>query len=219
MLRQVFATSILTKSDAYLAGSIKDYEREQRGPVTMQENPWEVDDSVGYRWGYLTDDRYWRVGDIVWRLVENVSRNGNLLLNFGPRADGTFDETQTQLMRGIGKWLDVNGEAIYGTRPWTRFGEGTAINNKPPYAGSDIRFTTNGDTLYAILMAWPGEKAVVTSLKSGQNLKGKIGKVELLGHKGVLGFTQDAQGLTVAMPAEQPCEHAFTLKVTGLKLK
>jgi alpha-L-fucosidase len=68
-------------------------------------------------------------------------------------------------------------------------------------------------------MAWPGEKAVVTSLGSSQNLKGKIGKVELLGHKGALNFTRDAQGLTVAMPAEKPCEHAFALKVTGLKLK
>ena len=211
--------SILTKSDAYLAGTVKDYEREQRGPVTLQENPWEVDDSVGYRWGYLTNDTYWRVSDIVWRLVENVSRNGNLLLNFGPRSDGTFDDTQTQLMLGIGKWLDVNGEAIYGSRPWVKFGEGTALNARPAYTGRDVRFTTKGDTLYAILMAWPGEKAVVTSLGSGQNLQGDIGRVELLGHQGELKFTRDAQGLTVATPAEQPCQYAFALKITGLKLK
>jgi alpha-L-fucosidase len=68
-------------------------------------------------------------------------------------------------------------------------------------------------------MAWPGEKALVTSLAGGRNLKGKIARVELLGHKGALAFTEDAQGLSVTMPAAPPCDYAFALKVTGLKLK
>lgn len=210
--------TILTKDDAYLAGSVKDYERQQRAPLTIQPDPWECDDSVGHRWGYLTNDSYWHVSTIVTRLVENVSRNGNLLLNFGPKPDGTFEPVQEELMKGIGAWLKVNGEAIYATRPWMKFGEGESVNGKPPYTGSDIRFTTKGDTLYAILMAWPGQQALIKSLSEGQNLKGKIRRIEMLGHNGHLHFAQVAQGLTVTMPSEQPCQYAFCLKISGLQI-
>lgn len=211
--------SISSKSDAYLAGSIKDYERQQRGPTTLQPEVWQVDDSVHQRWGYLADAHYWNVGEVVWRLVENVSKNGNLLLNFSPRADGTIPDEQVRLLLGIGQWLEVNGEAIYETRPWIKFGEGEAVNNKPAYIGKDFRFTTKGDTLYAVAMAWPGEEAVITSLAAGKASVGKITSVSLLGHQGVLKFTQDETGLKVKMPAEKPCDYAFALKITGLKLK
>jgi len=210
--------TILTKADAYLAGSIKDSERQQRAPTTIQPVPWEVDDAVGFRWGYLSNDTYGSASGWIPRLIENVSRNGNLLLNFGPKPDGTFDDGETAIMLGIGAWLDVNGEAIYKTRPWVKFGEGESVYGKPAYTGKDIRFTRKGDTLYAILMAWPGPQVLVTSLATGQEIGGKVAKVELLGHGGPLKFTQDAQGLSVTMPSEPTGKDAFTLKISGLTL-
>ena len=212
--------TMITKGQASLGGHIQDYERQGRAPTNITEKPFETHDSPFQRWGYLADAQYWNVDTIVFRLVENVCRNGNLLLNLGPKADGTIPDEQKALLLGTGKWLDVNGEAIYGTRPWTKLGEGAlTLERSQRYSGKDIRFTTRGDTLYAIFMAWPGEQAVVTSLATGATPTGKIEKVELLGHKGALEFSQDAIGLKVKMPSEKPCDYAFALKITGLKLK
>jgi alpha-L-fucosidase len=87
------------------------------------------------------------------------------------------------------------------------------------YTTHDIRFTTRGDTLYAMVMKWPDDQTVtVTSLASGQPVKGKVGKVELLGHGEPLQFTQDANGLKVKFPSEKPCDYIYALKITGLKI-
>ncbi len=212
--------TLCTKDEAYLAGSVKDYERQGRGPTTLQPEVWQVDDSVHQRWGYLADAQYCTVESIVYRLVENVSKNGNLLMNFAPKADGTIPDEQQKLLLGIGKWIEVNGEAIYGTRPWNKFGEGVyPLPKGQYYTGKDIRFTTKGDTLFAIFMAWPEDEAVITSLAAGTAPAGKIESVTLLGHKGELIFTQDETGLKVTMPSERPCDYAYTLKIAGLKLK
>jgi alpha-L-fucosidase len=133
-------------------------------------------------------------------------------------VNGTIGDDYRRLLLDAGKWLRINGEAIYATRPWTRFGEGNSLNNNPRYTSQDIRFTTKGETLYAIFLAWPGTEGVVTSLADGQS-PGKVTKVELLGHAGNIEFKQDAAGLKVAFPAERPCDFAYALKITGLKLK
>lgn len=211
--------SFATKSDAFLAGSIRDYERQGRAPTTIQPEVFQVDDSVHQRWGYLTDAHYWNVATIVQRLVENVCRNGNLLLNFSPRADGTIPDEQKKLLLGIGEWLAVNGETIYGTRPYALAGEGNLVLGRDQkYSGKDIRFTRKGDQLYAILMAWPeGAEALITSLASHSTNDAasfKVTSVTLLGHKGELAFTQDAAGLHVKLPPEKPCDHAYALKIT-----
>ena len=214
---------------------------------------WQPDDPITNKFGYVEGQKPYPANQFVWKIVENVSKNGNLLLNISPRADGTIPQEQQDVLLEIGKWLEVNGEAIYSTRPWTRFGEGPVaeaaaaamvkIRSTGTFAGrlngqnmsgtgvsgggvsrsgykpEDIRFTTHGDTLYATVMNWPGDAPVtIKSLSASQSIKGKVKKVELLGHPGTLKFTQDAEGLKVTFPPEKPCDFVYSLKITGLKL-
>ncbi|MFC2099133.1 alpha-L-fucosidase C-terminal domain-containing protein [Bacteroidota bacterium] len=122
-------------------------------------------------------------------------------------------------------WMKINKEAIFGTRPWTIYGEGpTKIKGgrfadnagQMDYTSQDIRFTTKEKHLYAIFMDWPGEKAIITSLpKSASLWFGQIRSVTMLGISKPLTWNQDEKGMTVEMPNERPCEHAYVLKISG----
>jgi alpha-L-fucosidase len=147
-----------------------------------------------------------------------------MLLNIGPKPDGTIPEKEQQMLRAIGGWLAINGEALYGTRPWKYFGDGPtqivagsfADVKRQPFTGEDFRFTTKGDTLYAIALAWPDtRKLVVKSLAAGRT---KVSDVALLGHEGPLEWRQTDAGLEVDLPANPPCDFAATLKITGANL-
>lgn len=208
--------SMVTKHDAFLEGTIKDYERQGRAPKQLTEYIWQPDDPIGPTFGYTTIDRGHgdRAIDMVVggpdiyirRLVQNVSRNGNYGLNISPRGDGTIPENQQEVLLEMGKWLRANGEAIYATRPWTRSEEG------------NVFFTTRGDTFYAISLEWPKEPLLLKSLANGM-VGGKVAKVELLGHRGKLEFEQNAEGLRITPPTEKANAFAHAFKISGLKLK
>ena len=202
--------TISTKGDAYLAGSVLDFEKAVRGPKDILGGAWQIDDQIASNsWGYVDKPapmNYRSPTAVIGELVDTVSKGGNLLLNISPRADGTIPEEQQQILLHIGQWLGVNGKAIYGSRPWTQFSDGL------------FRFTTQGDTLYAIALRRPNEQALLPSLASGKPGVGTVARVTLLGMSEPLAFTQDPTGLHIALPANLPGDDAWTFQIQGLKL-
>jgi alpha-L-fucosidase len=202
--------------------AVLDIERGQLGEIRPVF--WQTDTSVSVKsWGYIQNDTFKPAVSIVDQLVDIVSKNGALLLNIGPRSDGTIPEQAAQILLDIGKWLDVNGESIYGTRPWKIYGEGpTKVvegsfkdTETKGFTGSDIRFTTKGRTLYAIALAWPDNgKLVVKSLGTASHLlTGPVTSVQLLGSKAKLKWRQGQEALIVDLPPQKPGEYAFAFKI------
>lgn len=194
-----------SNDDSRQIGSIVDFEKVgKRSPKDIRPGPWMVDDTIGSTWGYTEGMTVAGPGEIVARLIDTVAKGGTYLLNISPMADGIIPQAQRETLLGIGRWLRVNGEAIYGTRPWTRFGEGGA---------NGIRFTVRGKTLYAIALAWPGRELRVASLGPQA---GRIARVALLGRRKPLAFTQDAGGLRIALPEQKPAgmDHAYAFRIS-----
>ncbi len=185
---------------------------------------WQTDTAVSKNsWCYVENQDYKTSASLIHDLIDIVSKNGALLLNIGPRPDGTIPEGDQQILLDIGSWLAINGEAIYGTRPWKTFGEGpTEVvegafqdTKRSGFTSRDIRFTTKGEALYAIVLGWPkNSEIVIESLGTGQAYHpAAIRKVELLGSTESLKWSRDAAGLKVKVPTEKPSTAALVLKI------
>lgn len=197
----------------------------ERGKLNnIREDYWQTDTSVSYKsWCYVEDDEFKSVTTVVHDLVDIVSKNGNLLLNIGPKPDGTIPDQAANILLGLGEWLNVNGEAIYGTRHWHIFGEGSTTvgeghlreREDKPFTAGDIRFTTKGSALYAICLGWHSDAFIIRSLGSGSPVKAEmIDHIQMLGSVEPLLWAQSGDGLQVKTPAQKPCDHAFTFKIT-----
>ncbi len=200
----------------------------ERGVVDgIWPRPWQTDTCIG-DWHYKRGVKYKTAKTVVDLLVDIVSRNGNLLLNFPLPASGMLDLEELNTLAGITAWMKVNSEGIHGTRPWKIFGDGpstkvtaekqAAFNEqeRKDLTSDDVRFTTKGDTLYAFVMGWPDYAAVIQPLALDTALRvGKIQNVELIGYDGKLEWKQDQTGLKILTPAKKPSDYAVTFKITG----
>jgi alpha-L-fucosidase len=185
--------------------------------------PWQTDTSVSiHSWGYVNNDEYRDAKSLIDELVDVVSKNGNLLLNVGPKADGAIPEEARAILLQMGAWLQTNGEAIYGSRPWLLYGEGptkvasSAMNtDRQDYTPEDIRFTTHNGALYAIALGWPenGELRLRSLPRGTPYLSGPVCSVQMLGSNEQLSWTQREDGLHIKLPQNKPGEPAFTFRI------
>jgi alpha-L-fucosidase len=214
---------------------IDDLELGQERELTYHE--WITDSSIDNQgaWGYVQGAGFKTTENLVDNLVDRVSKNGYLLLNVGPKPDGTIPEVAKERLLQLGKWLQVNGEAIYGTTPWVIAGEGpTQLEAGGPfnemdslrYTAQDIRFTAKDNVLYATVLGWPGEKVLIKSLAGGPNpdknfwnglYPSEIASITMLGDGRELKWELAKEGLSVETPKTKPCEYAFVFKIVRKK--
>jgi alpha-L-fucosidase len=203
----------------------------ERGKLdSLRLLPWQTDTSISVKsWGYVQNDTYRTAASLIAELVDVVSKNGNLLLNVGPKSDGTIPDEDKKVLLSMGQWLSVNGEAIYGSRPWLVFGEGPTSDAASATKGSDIksftsqdiRFTTHNGFLYAIALAWPADgKLTIRTLYAGTPyLAAPIATIQLLGSQDNPTWKQTPQGLEIDLAHMRSSDMPYVFKIEAGHLK
>ncbi len=206
-----------------------DIERGAANEVLPQ--PWQTYTCIGswhYDKGIFDRHRYKTAKNVVQMLIDIVSKNGNLLLSVPLTGEGVPDSDELEIVEGIAKWMEVNQEAIHGTRPWKVFGEGPQMASAAPiqaqgfnegrgkpFTAEDARFTSKGDTLYAFIMGTATNAVSIKSLGKNSKLVEKpVSQVELLGSSETLQWSQTPEALVIQKPQNQPNNIAIVFKNT-----
>ncbi|TCS17507.1 alpha-L-fucosidase [Caulobacter sp. BK020] len=196
---------------------VLDIERGQAPGI--QSTVWQTCTSISDKaWGFIENDTYKSAGQLIHLLIDVVSKNGNLLLNVGPHADGSIPAAARDTLLAMGQWLGVNGEAIYGSRPWRVFGEGpTEIadgsfqeTKTKPYTAKDFRFTTREGRLYVLQLSAPeGDRALITTIKPSD----RVQSVTALSTGRPVTFSQTAEGLQLAVGDQPAGQAAYVYRI------
>lgn len=196
---------------------VLDIERGQQDDAVPR--PWQTDTCTG-GWFYDVRQVYKTPEHVIEMFVDIVAKNGNLLLNFPQRPDGTLDDENREILRAMAAWMQVNGEGIYGTRPWTRAIEGPSRaasghfkEDRVPWTTADFRFTRKGNVVYAFQMRYPDNREAFIRALGLSAGAGKVARVSVLGHDGKVFFRQLEDGLLVQLPEKKVCELVPCMKV------
>lgn len=203
---------------------VKDFEKGRAGEIL--EHAFLTDDTISKgSWCYTQGLEIKSTSVVLHSLIDIVSKNGQLLLNISPKADGSIPENQKQVLLEIGDWLDINGEAIYGTRPWEVYGEGPTklkaglfegFTDAGGYTPEDIRYTRKGNAIYAIVLGWPGtnqEVQLQSFARDSLNRSLSISGISMLGSDEEINWDLTKSRLVVQTPSAAPDPKAVVFKI------
>ena len=195
----------------------------ERGALTdISPVPWQTDTAIGKKsWGYIEDNEFKPARQIICDLIDIVSKNGMLLINIGPKPDGTITEEETAVLNELGEWMSTNGEGIYGTVPWKVFGEGETNNSagsfmdneEKLFTSKDYRFTYKNGYLYAFCMRPDSEIFAIDSLRIKGERDIVTGTVEVLGDHSVTGVKRDGKCLTITLDKKPESDKPVCFKI------
>jgi alpha-L-fucosidase len=233
--RKTFASYYYNRADQWKKGVVINYKNnafpdnvavydiERGSSKATRKYPWQTDTSVGKKsWGWIRDEENKSPDEIIDALIDIVSKNGNLLLNIGPKPDGTISQEQVDVLLAIGNWLKINGDGIYGSRPWifaeegpTSITEGSFGDTKPVvYTDKDIRFTSKDNHVYVFCLDVPQTRTItIKSLALNQISLRKIISIDLLGSQEKIKWVQKADKLIIETPRVIPCKEALAFRI------
>ena len=203
------------KRDAMQEGEgIHDTEGQLEGAI--KQRPWQAHYTVNGSWGYAGEKPAFATDSLLRGFIDIVSRNGNLLLNIGPRPDGTLDKAQEKALIEIGEWMQINGEGIHKTKPWSTYGTGklnslqAGGNGNWKYEKKAIRYTQKDDTLYAWFVDWPESGQV----KLPQAAEFNANKIELISANSSVPFTNKDNDIIVSLPKNKTGKYVWGLRLS-----